>query len=253
MATSNNDLPLEHDHSADAIVDRLNQKFEHGTLGDFVLGAVDGTVTTFAIVSGVAGAGMSTTVAVILGLANVFADGFSMAVGNYLKTRSDREMVDRYRQIEERHIVEAPDGEREEIRQIFASKGFEGELLEQIVDVITSDRGRWVDTMLTEEWGLQIDSPSPTRAGLVTFAAFVMAGMVPILPLFFSSWLEPNVTFTVSAVLTAFTFVGIGAIQGKIAERSMLRSAFETLAMGGIAATLAFVIGRMLHDYGAQF
>ena len=91
----------------------------------------------------------------MLGLANVLADGLSMAVSNYLRARADGELLQRFRDMEEAHIDEIPEGEREEIRQIFAGKGFDGPILEQIVTVITKDRRRWVDTMLTEEWGLR--------------------------------------------------------------------------------------------------
>lgn len=143
-------------HTPQAIENRIASAKQHSYFGDFVLGAVDGTVTTFAIVAGAAGAGLSSGVAIVLGLANVAADGFSMAVSNYLKVRSDRQIVERIRKVEEMHIDEIPDGEREEIRQIFAGKGFDGEMLEGVVMVITDDRLRWVDTMLTEDnWNLR--------------------------------------------------------------------------------------------------
>jgi VIT1/CCC1 family predicted Fe2+/Mn2+ transporter len=243
------DGPLEHEHTSEAIAQRLKSTNDHGMLGDFVLGAVDGTITTFAIVSGVAGAGLSTGIALVLGLANVLADGFSMAVGNYLKARSDRQVVDRYRAIEEKHILQAPEGEEEEIRQIFAAKGFEGAVLEEVVQVITADRRRWVDTMLTEEWGLQVSPPSPFRVGLVTFFAFVLAGMIPILPLFWSASLGATNTFIASACATACAFAGIGAIRGRVTNQSMLFGAIETVAVGGLAATLAFAVGSLLKSY----
>ncbi len=243
------DGPLEHEHTIDAIAKRLNSPNDHGMLGDFVLGAVDGTITTFAIVSGVAGAGLSAGIALVLGLANVLADGFSMAVGNYLKARSDRQMVDRYRAIEEKHIRREPEGEQEEIRQIFAGKGFEGSVLEEVVHVITADRRRWVDTMLTEEWGLQVSPPSPFRVGLVTFLAFVAAGFIPLAPLFWSSSLGPTNTFIASACATACAFAGIGAVRGRVTNQSILYGAIETLGVGGLAAILAYIVGDLLKGY----
>jgi len=237
---------LEEQHTPEAIENRIKSAKEHSYLGDFVLGAVDGTVTTFAIVAGAAGAGMSAGVACVLGVANVFADGFSMAASNYLKSRADRHIVDRFRAMEEMHVEQIPESEKEEIRQIFAAKGFDSPLLEEIVEVITQDRNRWVDTMLMEEWGLQLESPSPIRAGFTTFVAFFLAGLVPLLPLFFAKWLAASHMFLWSAILTAVAFLSIGVIRGFVTNRKLFVTALETLFIGGIAATLAYLIGVCL-------
>jgi vacuolar iron transporter family protein len=239
-------VSYDHAHTPEAILKRIEAEPQHGSLGDFVLGSIDGTITTFAIVAGVAGANLSAGIALVLGLANVLADGFSMAVGNYLKASSDREMLARYRRIEEQHIDRHPEGEREEIRHIFAAKGFEGELLDRVVEVIEKDRQVWINTMLAEEWGILPATPSPFKAGAVTFVAFVLAGLVPLSPLGFATRLGPDTTFTLSAVATAITFAVIGAVRGKIAERSAWRAALETLAMGGAAAALSFGVGTYL-------
>lgn len=249
MESSATPPSLEHEHTVDAIRARLLSDERQGALGDFVLGAVDGAITTFAIVSGVAGAGLTAGVALVLGLANVLADGLSMAVGNYLKARSDHQMVSRYRRMEERHIQQFPEGEREEIRQIFAAKGFEGEILERIVTVIADDPGRWVDTMLTEEWGLPLRPPSPSRAAMITFLAFVLAGLVPLAPLPFSQLMGASATFLASAVATAVTFLAIGAVRGKVVHESMLRCSLETLGMGGTAAFVAYAVGYALREF----
>jgi VIT1/CCC1 family predicted Fe2+/Mn2+ transporter len=240
---------LEHEHTTEAIQQRIAAQNEHGMLGDFVLGAVDGAITTFAIVTGSAGAGLSAGVALVLGVANVLADGLSMAIGNYLKTRADQQMVGRYRRMEERHIDRAPEGERAEIREIFASKGFSGDVLESIVDTITSDRRRWVEVMLVEEWGLPVQIGSPLRAGTVTFAAFVLAGLVPLLPLIFSGWIATRQTFLISAVATAVTFVGIGAVRGHVADQPKLVTIAETLLTGGVAAAVSFLVGNLLQQF----
>lgn len=237
---------LEEQHTPEAIENRIKSAKEHSYLGDFVLGAVDGTVTTFAIVAGAAGAGLSAGVACVLGLANVVADGFSMAASNYLKSRADRHIVDRFRKMEEMHIDQIPESEREEIRQIFAGKGFDSPLLEEIVEVITRDRQRWVDTMLMEEWGLQLESPSPFRAGLTTFIAFLIAGLVPLLPLFFGKWLAGSNIFLASSILTALSFLFIGVVRGWLTDRKLIVTASETLFIGGTAAALAYFIGVWL-------
>lgn len=248
MMTQRNDpdAALAAMHTPEAIGDRIASTSKHSYLGDFVLGAIDGTVTTFAIVAGVAGAGLDSVVAIVLGLANVVADGFSMAVSNFLKSRADRQVVERFRAMEEMHIDEVPDAEREEIRQIFAGKGFDGQILEKIVTVITDDRKRWVDTMLVEEWGVQLETPSPTRAALTTFVAFVLAGLVPILPICMGEWLGESQTFMASAVLAAITFFLIGVARGRITERSLIMTGIETFLVGGLAASSAYAIGALL-------
>ena len=239
---------LAQEHTPEAIRRRIDGATSHSYVGDFVLGAVDGTVTTFAIVSGAAGAGLSGSVVVILGLANVVADGFSMAASNFLKSRADLQNIERHRKIEERHIDEIPDGEREEIRQIFAAKGFDGPVLDQVVEVITQDRKRWVDTMLTEELGLPLESPSPTFAAVTTLLAFILAGLIPLLPLFSATQVS-NQTFVASSALAAATFFVIGMIRGRLAQRGMFITGLETLALGGSAALLAFLVGAGFRDY----
>ena len=130
---------LEKTHTPSAIRKRLQFGVQHSYLKDFIYGAIDGAVTTFAVVSGVAGAGLSIKIVIILGLANLFGDGFSMAVGNFLGTRAEEQLREQARKEEEFHIQEIPQGEREEIRQIFAAKGFAGRELEKVVEVITAD------------------------------------------------------------------------------------------------------------------
>ncbi len=236
---------LKDQHTPQAIARRLAAATQHSYLGDFVLGAVDGTVTTFAVVSGAAGADMAAGVAIILGSANLFADGLSMAAGNYLSVKADRQVVEQARAMEQAHIEHIPDGEREEIRQIFAGKGFEGELLEQIVDVITRDHQQWIDTMLTEELGLPRETPDPLRAALSTFSAFVAAGSIPLVPLL-TGGLSPRATFVASAVATGAAFLLIGVLKGKVLGRSLWVSAFETFAIGGVAAGVAYGVGFIL-------
>jgi vacuolar iron transporter family protein len=238
---------LETQHTPAAIAARLDGAHAHSYLGDFVLGAIDGTVTTFAVVAGAAGAQLSQSVAIILGVANLLADGFSMAASNYLGTQADEQVVDRLRQIESRHIDEVPEGEREEIRQIFAAKGFEGELLESAVQVITQDRKRWIDTMLTDEFGVQTEKVSAARAALATFVAFVAAGLVPLLPYFVPMQMNRTQVFATSAAATAITFFLVGVAKGRVVQRSLLRSGCETLAVGGVAAALAYAAGVLLH------
>jgi vacuolar iron transporter family protein len=241
---------LRADHSAERIRVRLNERRAHSYLGDAILGGIDGCVTTFAVIAGAVGAEFSGLVVVVLGVANLLADGFSMGASNYLGTKSQREQIENARREEHRHIDEAPGGEREEVRQIFARKGFQGETLEHIVDVITRDRELWVNTMITEELGLPLESPSPVRAGLSTFAAFVAAGLVPLVPFFFGG--EPDERFAASAIATGLVFSSIGMLKGWVLERPAIRSGLETLAIGSGAAVVAYVVGAALRQaFGA--
>jgi len=233
--------PIQEDHRPEAIRQRLAEDTGHDYLADAVLGGIDGCVTTFAVVAGATGGALAPLVVIILGFANLVADGFSMAVSNYHGTRSEHELLDQRRRIEERHIREVPEGEREEIRQIFARKGFDGEILERIVDTITADHRLWVDTMLTEEHGLRLEGPDPVRAALTTFVAFFVVGLVPLVPYLLP--LVPSTTFATSCILTAVAFFGIGWAKGQRLQQSRLRSAWETFWTGGTAAILAYLVG----------
>lgn len=230
---------MEHEHSPDAIRRRLEGGPKHNYLRDWIYGGIDGAVTTLAVVTGVAGAQLSSWIILALGFANLFADGFSMAASNYLGTRSEHDDWRRLQDIENRHIELAPEGEREEIRQIFARKGFEGEELGHIVDLITADRERWVQTMLTDEYGLPRAVRSPWIAALCTFTAFLVCGLVPLLPYLFLS----EHSLKLSAIMTGVVFFAIGSIKSKWSTSSWLHSGFTTLAVGGVAASLAYLTG----------
>ncbi|MGH7572285.1 MAG: VIT1/CCC1 transporter family protein [Gemmatimonadota bacterium] len=251
MSPKNRDTDLELEHRPETIRSRLERGRQHSYLGDAVLGAIDGTVTTFAVVAGAIGAGFSSVVVIVLGFANLLADGFSMAVSNYLSTKSQQQRVAQTRRWEERHIREVPAGEREEIAQIFARKGFAGDILDRIVETITADRGLWLDTMLTEEHGLQLDGPSPVRAGLATFLSFLLVGLIPLVP-FLVPGLSPDQRFLASCVATGVAFLTVGLAKGAVLEHGIVRSGLETFLTGGIAALLAYLMGSWLRQaFGA--
>ena len=237
---------LRRDHTPEAVRARLEAGHGPAYLKDWVYGAVDGTVTTFAVVAGVAGAGLSPGVVLVLGLANILADGFSMAVANFLGTRAENRRREQARRREELHIALVPEGEKEEIRQIFARKGFQGEDLERVVEVITSDRERWVETMLVEELGFPREPHPALQAGLVTFLAFLLAGLLPLLPYFYGLVAPLAEPFFWSAGLTAVAFFLIGAWRGRLTDQPWPLAGVETLAVGGVAAGLAYTVGALL-------
>jgi VIT1/CCC1 family predicted Fe2+/Mn2+ transporter len=238
---------MQASHTPEAIQKRLVEGPNHSYLRDFVYGAVDGSVTTFAVVSGVAGADLPPGIIVVLGAANLIGDGFSMAAGNYLATRAEQAERRRARRTEEAHIAEYPEGEREEVRQIFARKGFTGADLERVVDVITSDKKQWVDTMIREELGLTTQGPSAARAALATFSSFLLIGLLPLLPFIWEAaggaMARP---FLLSAVTTCAAFFAVGALKGRFVAERWYLSGVETLAVGGSAAGLAYAVGWLL-------
>lgn len=170
---------------------RLSRRY----LRDLVFGAVDGTVTTFAVVAGAVGADLGGGIVLVLGVANLIADGFSMAVSNYLGTHADQRKPDR---------IERP----------------------------------------------HHDEPNPRAAALATFLAFVSVGAVPLVPYTVHAVSAALLAdpFVPSSVMTALAFVGIGLAKSRATDMPAWRSAAETLALGGGAAALAFLVGWLLRD-----
>jgi len=239
------EVKLEHSHTREAIHERLARDPRISYLRDWIYGGIDGVVTTFAVVAGVVGAQLPSRIVLILGLANLVADGFAMAAGNYSGTQAERDDYDRLLAVERKHIAVVPDGEREEIRQIFGGKGFSGDQLERIVDVITADDSRWAKTMVVEEYGLAPTPKSPILAALSTFAAFMVCGLVPLVGYLGAGGLAPCV------VATGMVFFAIGAVKSKWSLTSWWRSGFGTFVIGMSAAALAFCVGfgfRMLFN-----
>lgn len=238
---------LAEEHLPEAIRERLKSPAKQNAISDAVLGGIDGCVTTFAVVSGVVGAGFSPSVALVLGFANLIADGFSMAISNYESIKAAGEFIQSVRVSEQEHIDKIPIGEREEIRQIFKKKGFSGEVLEKIVDTISADRRLWIDTMLTEEHGVQKIGRDPVKAGITTFGSFIVVGSIPLMP-FMVTGIEKGSQFTFSACLAAIMFFSVGAMKSRLISKPVFRSGMGTLLTGGAAATLAFLVGYLLGE-----
>lgn len=239
-------MALEHGHSLEEVRARINAPKGKGHLSDAVYGGIDGAITTFAIVSGVAGAGLSSTVIIALGIANVFADGFSMAASNFSGTKSELDDLARLRAVEARHIRTNRDGELLELREILRNKGLSGEVLEKATAAIAEDETTWVDMMLVEEHGLSPIQPKPLRAATITFIAFLLAGFIPLIPFILGS----GDAFTHSIFATMTVFFGIGALKSRWSLASWWRSGTETLLIGAVAALIAYGVGSLFEGLG---
>lgn len=217
---------------------------------NFVYGAIDGAVTTFAIVTGVVGASLAPSIIIILGFANLLADGFSMAIGNYLAVKTQNEFIQRERKREEWEIDNRIEEEQQEIREIYSKKGFKDELLDDIVRIITSRRKVWVDTMMREELGLIEGKHSPVVSAVNTFVGFDAIGIIPLIPFIVVYLTGSNIfisnAFFYSVLATASSFFLIGSIRGKVVRKPMMISGFNTLLIGGVAAAVSYCIGYVL-------
>ncbi|WP_148686484.1 VIT1/CCC1 transporter family protein [Candidatus Nitrosocosmicus hydrocola] len=226
------------------------------SIEDFVYGAIDGAVTTFAVVAGVVGASLSPSIVLILGFANLFADGFAMAIGNYLSAKSKIEYVERERKREEKEVEYLPQEKIKEITDIYFKKGFANELLEDVVNVITSKRKVWVDILMKEKIGsAEIKNENPMSKAITTFSAFNLVGLIPLMPFLlvflsgFSSIYTLEQVFVYSAIFTGLSFFLIGLIKGKVVNKTPIKSGFNTLTIGGMAALVSFIVGSILSNY----
>lgn len=208
-------------------------------LRDLIYGAIDGSVTTFAIVAGVAGAGLPPGVIVTLGIANVLADGFSMAAGNYSGTKAEADNADRLNEIVRAHIRDNPDAAMNELREVLATKGLNQPLLDTATQAIAKDTDAILQFLLEGRYGIGPLEAHPLRSALATFGAFLLIGLIPLLPFMLGI---PN-AFAISATMTMVSFFGIGAAKAHWSLFPWWRSGLETLFIGGTAAMIAYVVG----------
>lgn len=242
-------------HAAQRIAKATTE--EHGGLahqyiGDMVYGGLDGIITTFAVVSGVAGASLGPGVVVILGLANLLADGFSMATGAYLSTKSEQEYYQREWQREAWEVQNFPEGERAELLEIYRHQNYSEEEAQQLVAIQTSETKKWVQTMMVHELGMLPDERTPIFSGLATLVAFIFAGVLPIsiylLGLLFP--VTPTLSFSISMALSGIALFCLGAAKVLVTRLNPFRSGLEMLVVGGLAAGVAYVVGALLKGLG---
>lgn len=222
----------------------------HNYLSEFVYGGIDGSVTTFSVVAGATGAAFQSEIIIILGFANLLADGLSMSIGSYLSAKSEKEHYNKHKHIEYWEVENYPEIEVEEIREIYRNKGFEGQILEDVVRVITSNKDRWVNEMMKDELQMMEETKSPIKKGLFTFISFIAIGLIPLI-IYIFDYIFPVVKmpiFPIACGLTLLGFIFIGYFKAYINNINKLKGITETVLLGSIAATVAYLVGSILKD-----
>lgn len=216
---------------------------------DIVYGGHDGIITTFAVVAGSAGADLSHGVIIILGFANLFADGISMGAGAFLSKRAEHDQYQRLLDEELKEIEQMPDMERAEVREMYRAKGFQGKQLDEVVAVITRDKRVWADVMMREEHGMS--SPEVGHAllhGLFTFCGFLLFGFVPLIPYVFG--VGPGNSFMSAILSTGIALLLLGITRSVVTRQRMIRGIVEILVLGTLTATVAYIVGVVLRGFG---
>lgn len=217
-----------------------------------VYGGLDGIVTTFAVVAGVAGASLSSGIVLILGFANVIADGLSMAIGDYLSTKAENEYNQAERQRELWEVENYAEGEKREMIEIYEAKGLNRGDAALVVDIISKNKKAWVDIMMVEELGIVESDESAVGNAVATFLSFAVFGFVPLLA-YVVGYCVPLLKahlFVIACLLTAATLFALGAAKVRITGRAWWKSGLETFVVGGLAAAAAYGIGYALSGLG---
>jgi len=221
---------------------------ESSSMRDFVFGFGDGVNTSLGLAAGVGGAAVSSDLIILAALVAMFTGAKAMAVQNYLAVKSQRELLTSEINRENWEIENKPEDERKEIEDIYKAKGFTGKDLEMIVDKITSDKKVWLNTMLTEELNLNLEIlGNPIKSAFRMFGAFLVGGILPIIPFFFSSGFTP-LFIAIGISLTA-SFI-VGAVKSRMANTSLIKGGIEMAGLGTGIALIGYGIGSELASIG---
>ncbi|MDP9017958.1 MAG: VIT1/CCC1 transporter family protein [Candidatus Eremiobacteraeota bacterium] len=218
------------------------------TVRDVVIGMSDGLTVPFALAAGISGAIAVSHIIVTAGVAELAAGGISMGLGGYLAARTDFEHYHSERKRELEEVSKIPDEEAREVSKIFRDYGLSNEEADRITSSLTSDKKRWVDFMMRFE--LQLDQPDQKRApisALTIGGSYVLGGLVPLLP--YMIFQDATRALYFSAAFTLLALFLFGAIKGKLTGLAWIPSAFQTVAIGGIAAAVAFGIARLVNGH----
>jgi predicted membrane protein (TIGR00267 family) len=213
-------------------------------LSDFILGAQDGLVNVLGVILGIAAATNDARIVLVAGLATTFAESISMGAVAFTTTLADADLYQSEREREYRHIEEIPNLEKQEIRDIYEEKGFNGELLDHIVETVTTNQDVWVAVMMAEEHQLSpIDRKQAWRAAWVVGLSAVIGSLVPLAPFPF---LPVDTSMWVSVLVTALVLFAIGYYKAHITVGRPMRSGLEMTIIGTISALAGYAVGALL-------
>lgn len=215
------------------------------TVRDVVIGMSDGLTVPFALAAGLSGAVDATHVIITAGLAEVAAGAIAMGLGGYLAARTDAEHFATERETELRETYELPEKESEEVAEVFREYGLPENIVQEAVSAIRSDRDRWVDFMMRFELGLEEPDPKRARTSAMTIAgSYVAGGLIPLAPYFFIK--QVSSALIVSIVVTLLALGVFGYIKGIFTVKTPLRSAWQTMGVGSLAAAAAFALAKLI-------
>ncbi len=222
------------------------QHFTAGeTVRDIVIGMSDGLTVPFALAAGLSGAVSSTTIIITAGLAEIAAGSIAMGLGGYLAARSDAEHYASERLREQQEIKEKTEAEKAEVLNVFTSYGLSEVESRPLVEALSKKPDAWIDFMMRFELGLE--KPDPKRAltsALTIAASYIVGGLIPLSPYFFFS--PASTALLISVIATLLALLLFGYVKGRFTGTHPLRSAFQTVLTGGLAAAAAFLIARLI-------
>ncbi len=221
---------------------------KYNWLPDFVYGGIDGAVTTFAVVAGVEGASMPVWVILILGFANLFADGFSMAAGKFLSDRAENDQYERVREKELQRYKEDPKHAQMQLLAIFKDLGCEKLGSCKTAENLFDDQEAYLDFVLLNKDNLTRENLNPIKGALATFISFILVGFVPLIAYTLSGWIDfsEDALFVVTCISTLFALFLVGAIKSRFISKGWLYSGMEVMLIGGFAASISYLIGFLL-------
>jgi len=215
------------------------------TVRDIVIGMSDGLTVPFALAAGLSGAVEATSIIITAGLAEVAAGAIAMGLGGYLAARTDAEHFASERTREERETKEMPETEAAEVADVFRSYGLNDDTVATVVNAIRADKRRWVDFMMRFELGLEEPDPRRARTSALTIAlSYIAGGLVPLAPYFF--FRSVHYALVGSVAVTLLALLVFGYVKGRFTTARPFRSAWQTVIVGGLAATAAFVIAKLI-------